>query len=751
MAAVELLLPWSSQPQSIVEPFSSQTLKALVLGSGPSNLVDGKFPSTSGSSPTYASGVYGIARSFLRASASADIYSIFPWTGDMTMFLVVSGTSGLASQQVICGVFDASGTLRAWLGENSNNAITFVTQPIGGGSVACSSGIITPGVYVGRLQGTTQQVWRNGELVSATQATQITNNWSDVTSWRNGHTGALENSTAQVFEAGVDSRAWSDQEIVEFSTNPWSVIAPYRMPVKARRPVKYKVNNLSLPWETSPTEITEVKESSGVAFAFSADIGLLDLVNNKLSQTGNIVPYAGKQYLSNTFAVNSPQYQYADNRSAFTIAGESIRSNSYSAASWNLSLGNSYGWRLIFYDYGASTIRIDFQGSWSSTVVFSAYGYSWPGNKPVRWAICIDIPNLAYVLFAEGQEITSGSLTAAPDPIRDSGTVQLVSNTGTGNAVSRAFILPGIDTIRAKSLSQNLDQLFKPRQIPYSNAPITTRREVTYLPIERNEQPQEPVETINQAIFGPAILGSTSVIGSGPVTYINTLVKSHGIGGIGLRGTGSEMLRIPLNDRAVGANVQKLGLLVAFRTTSTVASSFIAGYGSDVGSAGANLFCIISGTDPSMLATYVGGVSAYMNSGNIANTAPINDGKLHVVLLQARVFDPTVPCYFDVFLDGRKVVNNLYANVMGNLQFQWLCSNGVRRTTDLMSAGRSDDVLYVQSIFDSLSDSEAISLTRNPWQLLNMSSSIPYDQLALTRMLEPLTPADGKSPPVILY
>lgn len=176
--------------------------------------------------PGVVSREYGLARQLVRSSPTQDEYPVSGHTGDITVFLVggLAGTGGYT--QRVMSLVTSGGTERFWFGENSNDRMSIITTPSGGSTVsiqAGGSGADSAGehVWVARLSGTSITLWRNGVQVAS--GTQAGNNFSDVTGFRVGSTAFLGGADGWVVSAGFERRAWSDEEIQDYSVNPFKL------------------------------------------------------------------------------------------------------------------------------------------------------------------------------------------------------------------------------------------------------------------------------------------------------------------------------------------------------------------------------------------------------------------------------------------------------------------------------------------------------------------------------------------------
>lgn len=220
--------------------------------------------STSSGTVTFASGKFGVARTFARASAAQDVYLAAPFSGDLTIYLVGGITAAIASEQRMVSA-QAGTTKRFWLGENSTSNMAFVTNPSGGSEVTAGSGGTGDAVYVGRLSGTTMTLWKDGVQVST--GTQAASNWSDVDNLRVGNTAFLANPGGNVYLSGFELRAWSDAEIRAFYANPWAALSLPQRPKFAPAAVAGTTVNCTVGDEAEAGLAAAVAISTNVATA----------------------------------------------------------------------------------------------------------------------------------------------------------------------------------------------------------------------------------------------------------------------------------------------------------------------------------------------------------------------------------------------------------------------------------------------------------------------------------------------------
>ena len=240
MSAIEHLLPWTQPPQGAVgiNPVWARDCRALVSGAAPVNVVNGEVGVTSGVATRYAPGVAGIARTARRGAYGdgREVYTIAPWSGDFTIVWVGAVTGFSGNDARAAGVVNSGlSTPRIMVGEYSSKTAC-TTMPSGGSTVYVREVNQTTGgsrAYIGRLAGTELSFWQDGVLQET--KTQSGNDWAGCDRFFVGGVGWIATADADVYLAGLWSRALSDAEIAQISANPWQLFEPRRIwvPVSA--------------------------------------------------------------------------------------------------------------------------------------------------------------------------------------------------------------------------------------------------------------------------------------------------------------------------------------------------------------------------------------------------------------------------------------------------------------------------------------------------------------------------------------
>ena len=236
MALRELLLPWDAQPQEAVgiNPVWARDCLALVSGAAPINVVNGEVGVTSGVATRYAPGIAGLARTARRGAYGdgREVYTIAPWSGDFTIVWVGSVVGISGGETRAAGVVNSGLTTpRIMVGEYSSKTAC-TTMPSGGSTVYVREVNQTTGgsrAYIGRLAGTELSFWQDGVLQET--KTQSGNDWAGCDRFFVGGVGWIATADADVYLAGLWSRALSDDEIAQISANPWQLFEPRRIHV----------------------------------------------------------------------------------------------------------------------------------------------------------------------------------------------------------------------------------------------------------------------------------------------------------------------------------------------------------------------------------------------------------------------------------------------------------------------------------------------------------------------------------------
>lgn len=523
------------------------------------------------------------------------------------------------------------------------------------------------------------------------------------------------------------NRVFNVAEIKNITNNPWQLFRPRSIPVSGtRRPAKRKTFNLSVPHESPPNSLVEVDPS--VAYAFNAGSGMLDLANNAPNWAGSskISHYKDGLYLDGNMNTSHRRYSSFDNRSAFIIAGRSIRDNSYSSNASQVSAVGSYGWQLKLIDY-STAIRIEFNGYWSVSPCFIAYVWDngWPGLKALNWAMAIDIPNLTYNIYLEGKAVASGVLTQVPDPVQDSGFVSIASVPSQGNVISQLCIIPGSDLVKAQELSKGVNQLFKPMDIPYASPQITTRREVSEMTLPWNSQPPENIRCDALVAFGPH--GHIDIV-SGRMMRIPSahelrqFITPHGLGYLGAVTAARRAGRRVAGTVTAGT---PLGLVWVFRNSS----------GTDNGGAR------ISNTDNGFRL-----LEMTISAGVLSASARGSDG------VSRTVVGPTIGT-MELVIAVAEWIPGVGVSLAVNGVDYGTTAFGLTTLSHVPSILNDGFNTATVNFFtawlrvDQLGD--RVGLSRDPWKLMK-DYALPFDQPALTRQLDPLTPTDGMTPRIYL-
>jgi len=756
--AGELLLPWDFQPQEPVEIHGEWRPSAVWLPSLGTQLLIPAGRAASNSNGQRSPTMHGLAYTHDGSSQyenwqlPSDISSARPVVIAASFIVTETTTAvqtafGLGGSVTTSGLYSgvgqyAAGTVDSWV----CTAISDLDFPITGPTAVVGNRYNVIRISRGPFEA--DMMFVNGvAYVGSTTGTKHVNG-----AWRNVSAGACVRDTTPIFWGKqttllgfVGFTDPGDAWMQAWSTNPWRIFNLRSIPISGtRRVAKRKTFNLSVPHEPPPNSLAEVDPS--VAYAFNAGSGMLDLANNAPNWAGSskISHYKDGLYLDGNMNTSHRRYSSFDNRSAFIIAGRSIRDNSYSSNASQVSAVGSYGWQLKLIDY-STAIRIDFNGYWSASPCFIAYVWDngWPGLKALNWAMAIDIPNLTYNIYLEGKSVASGVLTQVPDPVQDSGFVSIASVPNQGNVISQLCIIPGSDLVKAQELSKGVNQLFKSMEIPYASPQITTRREVSEMEVPWNEQPQTQVGLArelgisDETSLGLVPIGATGTLQAGYAPTGVATLPSPVLSrlGRGLQFSGAQSVARYTNRIAIVVDDYAM-LVVVRRGALTGTRQVILSTSNLSGSVYRTIEFAAANT-----------VSAVFRDSDttrqLDGTATFGAGDVVTAVLVSR--SDTVKA---LFINGYLADGTLGTDKTGGGMYLVLGAVGV--TTSQI--GWLNGEIYLAALLPNvshLSDAYFRDLSANPWWLF-APRSIPFDQPALVRQLDPLTPTDGMTPRIYL-
>lgn len=760
--AGELLLPWDSQPQHAVSLIDPLTFGPAILASGD---VEGSGPVTRIGTLTKQAGQGGIA---LRAGGgAADLWRI-PLNGrgegtaaqELGILVVFRSTCTVAGTWIAALGSDSGSTGNSIFGVYSGSTTPSRIQVTVGAS-ASNSGVaeiagttINDGnVHTVLLQARgfsnsvagSYDVWLDGVKVAANVATPAIGTasyqWLCVNGLRRTIDASSVGSTHEVLYLQSVFDTLPDSVAANITRNPWQLFQPHRIPVSGtRRPAKRKTRDMLVPWDRPPVGL--VKVDPRLSYAFNAGSGAVDLATGALSSTLGATPmYLDRPFLSGQVTTVSTDSKI-DNRSAFVVSGIGIRSTLNNAFAVEIRVGGSYGWMVRIWDYGSSCL-FQFIGAWSDSVSYSVFVPTslWVGNTPVAWAFAVDIPNLTCALFVNGVQAGSGALSWVPDPIQSTGTVTLTAAYA-GNSLSQVLILPGADISIAAELSIRPFSLYAPLPIPFNaGTPITTRREVSEMLLPWDQQPQGPVEVDrSSSLFKGLDLFYTAQNGMYHARR-DHIVPPTAIGSIE---PGRSGMQVPANASGPAYSTASMGF-GSSADELTVAVLF------EVGT-------LVNNGSPSTLLTYGGQSTIHQvafNGGAVISGVlyryPDYNGSdypaaISIASGQRVVYIITFNRNGSIktFSNGKKVGESA-AGTFATTRAAALDGSVFIHTGVARSVGTVAMAMWSRE----LSEEEVSSFSGNVWQLFK-PRSIPFDQPALIRQLEPLTPVGGNKPHLYL-
>ena len=198
------------------------------------------------------------------------------------------------------------------------------------------------------------------------------------------------------------------------------------------------------------------------------------------------------------------------------------------------------------------------------------------------------------------------------------------------------------------------------------------------------------------------------------VGAVTKTVKQPGLMSSHTAGASPTVLRARIPNSTIGTDGRGAAFLVQFTSISTVTSLYIAGFGSDSGSGGNTLFAIQQGATPSQLRVVVGN-STTNTARELAGGPVINDGNVHTALVSLDNFNTSGSCTYQIFMDGKFLVEQTDAVVLGASNiYSWCCAGSVVRVADL-AIGATCQISLAVPFRRRVTRNEGERLTQNPW------------------------------------
>lgn len=250
-----------------------------------------------------------------------------------------------------------------------------------------------------------------------------------------------------------------------------------------------------------------------------------------------------------------------------------------------------------------------------------------------------------------------------------------------------------------------------------------------------NKQPQVSYQLDNSKRFSQyiaAILIPSNIgtLAEYPVYVGNGVSIKNSIGGTAYQhsDTTSFVRSRFVNPYTSSGTSGSIALLVHFRLKAAPGAdrTAIAALGSDTGDPG-NSLCVVS-CDTSGFINTIASTSG-TNLGWVNSGISANDLQPHTVLLEIRVSPSGVSLSSRMTVDGKVQIETNGVGLGGPLPYQHLCALGTRRTTDLdgeLNAEVFGCVAFLpkQNGEYGFSPHEALSITKNPWQLFKQQTNL---------------------------
>jgi len=218
--------------------------------------------------------------------------------------------------------------------------------------------------------------------------------------------------------------------------------------------------------------------------------------------------------------------------------------------------------------------------------------------------------------------------------------------------------------------------------------------------------------------------------GGADVVRVGTASVAYGRFGTAWRGaSGTNLSRALLRAPFVfDTNNRRLTMITVFREYTAIASAQNAsGLGSNSGASG-NTLCIIGtavttqAKARALLQDSSG--AAFFNNVESGGAVAVNDGRWHTVVWTCQI-EPSGTSPSTFYIDGvRDGAPTGGVGTPASTTFQWMCVNGVRRTTDL--AGGNFEVALFAVMYARLGDAEGMAISRDPFGELFEPIRLPY-------------------------
>lgn len=776
-------VPWTGQPSGQIPRIKSKYKKPLVItdfGNGRHNLVSGDqgFDVVN----AFRSLRLGTAGMNVYLGAGVDAFAIkLPPNSLVTtdtpfwMFVYLAKRNSYTNRYHV-SIGSPSGTHYAAIGNfpgNLTGAAESETLRV------WSTNILVPSLYLHAFileyTGAALNLYEDGIFVGSYATSTLIDN-ARTHFYLGGNTVTINSSVSEKYFGGVFEGSMPSSFPSEFQADPYNtVLEPMLVPMSIpRRPAKRKLWNMSIPFRSdtdTPVSLEpNLASAEGMCFLWSGKFYRNELVTGVRSVNGTATQTVDTQGLVaqcyyNTTNIEWPgQFITTSNgvgTGDFTImivANPSVGPGvEYLLSQKNDSAGYPYAQCILLansdangnYSPGAACFY-----TYSGSQVSCAAASQVDGNYHVWMGVRV---GTTLQLWRDGSLIASSSGVAQ-------GLVQAnrVMNIGSrgydtsesyrGRALAaaawnRALTPEEIGKYRSPQEAQAL--LFKPIDIPVNAGTLVkNRREVGHIELPHNNQPSGPhIQLADNALMKPSFLYipslSIDLATNTPANYFEDMNLMATAKGVSLN-SGASFADWPLirwsNGRCpltVGRPITALFIVYMKHGTPPNSVSGMIFYqgGSTKGNVtvGLNFNANYAPAPGYMVFSTRGDTTSNRRYGAIS----LPEG-YHVVAI---CWDAASSILWSV--DGKTVIGT--TNHAGTIPSDHLSDSDSVALNPIQWCQ-----VYLSSVEHRLlSQNDLNALTADPWQIIK-PLQIPYDQPALIRQLDPLTPNDGYTPRILL-
>lgn len=564
--------------------------------------------------------------------------------------------------------------------------------------------------------------------------------------------------SSAIYMSGACEGFTNQATLNQLTRNLWQIFEPRRIPTNARRPAKRKTQDIVVPWDTQPEGLLEINRDHPMAknlvFASAGNRGI-DWYNRDTTgapsayvdggfapgQYGYPVSKAGSLSLFGTTQLTIVAGLYMPSAPAAWYTPISVGYWNSHADNFNIGLtaNASPGQLALIARYNDASINFG-NTNWTE---------SFPYKKHVRISLRSWGTSNADISIYEDAGVAESHMARAIGLTPVNSSQRVVSASA---ACKYVFVFNrDITATEDRAIRDNPWQLFKPRQIPAnSGTPVITRRETEHFNLPSVSQPQD-IPKINKEHWLARYL---YFIHTGLIAFIDrvpigknmpmpqravNIPNSWGGHIVPTAANASTFFWEQLLPRTIYTGftlsvwVQSNGTSLSNSTVLSVGLSSVSRGGVSINRDG----------------NYNVGLKGSVSDVNGSSTTSSGSSNLTKVQHACLVYgtNGVATLYIDGVLVGSSAAR--FPNGMTYVRIG-ASSNG---NSFGEYAINMSTIGLPMLISRPLSSSEVLKLYKeqleNPWGIFE-STQIPYDQSALIRQLEPLTPTDGYTPRILL-